>query len=83
MFSATVMCGKSAKLWKTVFTGRRCGGVPTIARPWIRISPASGSTKPPIRLKVVVFPQPLGPSKEKNSPSPMRSVASRTAVTSP
>ena len=30
-FSRTVMCGKSAYDWKTVLTGRRCGGSPSIA----------------------------------------------------
>ena len=32
------------------------------------ISPLSGSSNPDIILSNVVFPHPLGPSKEKNSP---------------
>ena len=32
-FSATVMWGKSAYCWKTVFTGRRLGGSPSISSP--------------------------------------------------
>ena len=47
------------------------------------MSPASGSMKPPIRLSVVVFPHPLGPSKEKNSPSWIVRLISRSATTSP
>src|SRR5258705_4273633 len=33
------------------------------------ITPASGSTKPAIDISVVDLPQPLGPSRVKNSPS--------------
>ncbi len=33
-----------------------------------RIVPAEGVSKPPIKRKAVVFPQPLGPRSEKNSP---------------
>jgi len=31
-------------------------------------SPSVGNSKPPIMRKVVVLPDPLGPSKAKNSP---------------
>ena len=42
--------------------------------------PASGVSKPAIIRSVVVLPQPLGPSIEKNSPSAISSVTSSTAV---
>ena len=38
----------------------------------MRTSPLSADSKPPINRKVVVLPQPLGPSSEKNSPRSMR-----------
>ncbi len=48
----------------------------------IKISPLVGSSKPAIILKVVVFPQPDGPSKAKNDPAGMVRVKSCTAVKS-
>src|SRR4030042_2093588 len=46
-------------------------------------SPSVGISKPPRRRGEVVFPQALGPSREKNSPSRIWRVTSRTATTSP
>src|SRR5262245_50635566 len=63
------MCGKSAYCWKTRFTGRRFAGTVVTSLPWSTIRPSSGTSKPAIIRSVVVFPQPLGPSIEKNSPS--------------
>src|SRR5688572_17678734 len=49
----------------------------------MRISPASGSSNPASIRKVVVLPQPEGPSSDRNSPtSTFRSMPS-TAVTVP
>src|SRR5580700_1258086 len=48
-----------------------------------RICPASGSTKPAIERKVVVLPQPLGPSSDTSSPSPISMLRSSTAVAAP
>ena len=45
--------------------------------------PASGASKPAIMRRVVVLPQPLGPSIEKNSPPGIVIVTSFTATTSP
>ena len=39
-------------------------------RPSTAIVPSVGSTKPASMRKVVVLPQPDGPSSERNSPSP-------------
>ena len=47
------------------------------SRPSSRIAPAVGSTKPAIICRVVVLPQPDGPSSETNSPF---STAERQAV---
>src|SRR5436309_324947 len=48
--------------------GRRYGGIRLTTSPFNRISPESGSRKPPMRLRSVVFPQPDGPSSVTNSP---------------
>ncbi len=45
--------------------------------------PSSGTSNPAIIRSVVVFPHPLGPRSEKNSPSRIASVTSRTASASP
>ena len=39
-----------------------------MSTPSMRTSPWSADSKPPINRSVVVLPQPLGPSSEKNSP---------------
>ena len=51
--------------------------------PASRTRPWSGSSKPAIIRRVVVLPQPLGPSSEKNSPAPISSETSSTASSSP
>ena len=48
-------------------------------RPSISIVPAVGAMKPAIMRRVVVLPQPDGPSSETNSPSSIVSVRSATA----
>src|SRR5438552_2181054 len=47
------------------------------------ICPDDGSSSPAIMRKVVVLPQPDGPSSTKKSPSAMVKEDSRTAVKSP
>src|SRR5438128_727392 len=51
--------------------------------PSSRICPEEGSSSPAIMRRVVVLPQPEGPSKTKKSPSPMVNEEERTAVKSP
>src|SRR2546428_11587513 len=46
------------------------------------ILPSVGCSKPAISRSVVVFPQPEGPRREKNSPPGMSSVIPSTAATS-
>ena len=48
-----------------------------------RISPASSSQKPAIMRSSVVLPQPDGPSRVKNSPSPTVRFTPSTARTDP
>src|SRR3954453_12955721 len=73
------MCGNSAYCWKTMFTGLRFAGTVVTSVPWSTTRPASGVSKPAIIRSVVVLPQPLGPSREKNSPSSISNVTSFTA----
>src|SRR5262245_9016043 len=48
-----------------------------------RISPRSGRSRPATRRRVVVLPQPLGPSKVRNSPALASKLKSFTASTLP
>src|ERR1700748_1139970 len=50
--------------------------------PSSRMRPEEGSSSPAIIRSVVVLPQPDGPSRQKNSPSPTVKVESSTAVKS-
>ena len=77
------MCGKSAYCWKTMLTGRRFEKTDVTSFPCRKMRPSSGTSKPAIIRRVVVFPQPLGPSSEKNSPSRIASVTLRTASALP
>src|SRR2546421_8299243 len=49
--------------------------------PAIEISPARGRSRPAIERSVVVFPQPLGPSRVKSFPSGTSNVTSCAART--
>src|ERR1051325_11579678 len=77
------MCGKSAYCWKTMFTGRLFAGTVVTSLPWSTILPSSGRSNPATIRSVVVLPQPLGPSSEKNSPSAISRETSSTAPTPP
>src|SRR5215467_8125224 len=81
-FCSTVRKGKSAYDWKTVLTFRLWGGVWATSRPSRRIRPSVGCSNPAMRRRVVVFPQPDGPSSEKNSPPTTSRLMPSTAVTS-
>src|SRR5881396_1272136 len=61
----------------------RCGAHPAIFRSQRRIAPASGLKAPVIRLKSVVFPEPLGPMTPISSPSSTAKLTSLTARTPP
>jgi hypothetical protein len=63
-----------------VLTLRLCGGTRDTSEPSSRIAPSVGVSNPAIIRSVVVFPQPEGPSIEKNSPDAMEKSASATAT---
>ena len=48
---------------------RLCGGILFIGRPSKYISPFVGVSKPASIMRVVVLPEPDGPSNVRNSPS--------------
>src|SRR6266850_4083221 len=60
---------------------RRCGPGPTIVFPSAWTRPRSGRSRPAMILSNVDLPQPLGPTRQTNSPSAMRSVTSSSAWT--
>src|SRR5438093_13279732 len=62
---------------------RRYGGTCVSRRPPSRISPAVADSKPAIIMRVVVLPEPLGPSSVKNSPDATVREMSSTARTAP
>ena len=74
------MWGNSAYCWNTVLTSRLFGGTVDTSWPSSRIAPEVGVSNPAIIRRVVVFPQPDGPSIEKNSPEAIEKSASRTAT---
>ena len=53
-----------------------------MATPRMSTFPRVGCSKPAIMRRVVVLPQPLGPSRAKNSPGATARLSSRTASTS-
>src|SRR5712691_2640582 len=62
---------------------RSLGSVSFTRTSSIRMSPDSGVSRPAMHLKVVVLPQPDGPSIAKNSPSATSKLTSLTATTLP
>ena len=74
MLSNTVMCGHTAKDWKTMPMLRASGGVNFSARastmvlPLRMMRPWSGYSRPATMRSVVLLPHPLGPSRVKISP---------------
>ena len=67
--------------WKTMAMSRFCGGSAVTSVSPNQMRPAVGVSRPAIILSVVVLPQPEGPTKVKNSRSPISSDRSRTAST--
>src|SRR5215831_12519117 len=57
--------------------------MPEIGSPRTRTVPDVGLSSPAATLSSVDLPQPVGPTTETNSPSPMESVTSFTAVYAP
>ena len=63
-----------------MLTGRRLADTVVTSAPFSTTRPLSGSSNPAIIRRLVVLPQPEGPSIEKNSPSRISSVTQSTAV---
>src|SRR5689334_20012507 len=86
MFFRTVMCGQRAYDWKTMPMFRLFGGTLTrrpaskTGRSANEIAPSSAVSSPAMQRSVVVFPQPLGPSRTRNSPSSISRSRSSIAV---
>src|SRR3954467_8903526 len=58
----------------------RSGPGPATGLPHISSAPSVGASKPPTMRSSVDLPQPEGPIRQTNSPLPMRSEASDSAV---
>ena len=58
---------------------RRCGGTSLTSVPLSAIEPAVSVSNPAMRFRVVVLPEPLGPSSVMNSPGSIVSEMSSTA----
>ena len=56
---------------------------PVTALPPMRISPLLGARKPAMMLSSVDLPQPLGPTRQRNSDCSMSKLARSTPVTRP
>ena len=78
MLSSTVSQGKTEFSWKM----KMCRGSGSVTLwPSIWISPCVAARKPPAMLSRVDLPQPEGPTRQTNSPSPTsRLMSSRTWV---
>src|SRR5436305_3376432 len=79
------MCGHTAYDWNTMPMLRRRGGTCTprsgaaTSSPPIAIAPPVGCSRPAMQRKVVVLPQPEGPSSTTISPAATRKLTSSTA----
>src|SRR4029453_8178831 len=62
---------------------RSCGASRVMSAPWKRMVPASARTSPPIRLKTVVLPAPLGPMMPSTSRTPTVRETPSAARTAP
>ncbi len=79
MFSITVFHGNSAFSWNTKAMSRGRG--PRTGRPSTSTLPALGCANPPITLRSVLLPQPLGPIRHSSSPRDTTSEVSSSART--
>src|SRR5581483_2841619 len=61
----------------------RRGSGPTTGWPSIRTWPLVGAMKPAMTFKIVDFPQPDGPNRQTNSPSPTSRLMSSSTLTLP
>ena len=75
--SAVSQLNSDASPWNT--TARSTPG-PVTGAPLTRICPDEGSMKPAIMRRMVDFPQPLGPRRQKNSPAETERLTPSTAT---
>src|SRR5262249_7889114 len=75
----TVIHGNNRYCWNMT---PRCGLGPSTISPPRLISPVVGRSIPAIMLSSVDFPQPLGPTRATNSPTPTLNDTSCNAMTS-
>ena len=83
MFWRTDICGYSANIWNTNAISRAEARLNVTSSPPKKICPSVGNSSPAIMRRVVVLPQPEGPSRQKNSPSLTTKDESFTATKSP
>src|SRR5215510_12322530 len=84
--SSTLSSAKSCGFWKVLTIPRAAmssGLVPEISRPFHRIVPELGASKPASRLSSVVLPEPLGPRMPRISPASICSETPDTATRPP
>ena len=77
------MCGKRARVLEHHAKPRSPGSSSFTTSSPMTISPEVGVSRPEIMLRVVVFPQPDGPTMMRNSPSSIRRFTPATATTDP
>ena len=82
-FDSAVMFGKSEYAWKTMPMSRLLEGMPVTSLPSMTTRPEVGASNPATIRSAVVFPQPEGPSSERNSPVSSATSISSIAVKSP
>jgi hypothetical protein len=81
--SLTVMCGNSEYAWKTMPMSRLLAGRWVTSCPPTITRPVSASSSPASSRRVVVFPQPEGPSSTTSSPGCSVRSSPSSALTSP
>src|SRR5437588_6229915 len=83
MLSETVRRGKRAYCWNTKPRFRLCAGMFVTSAPEISTLPVDGSSNPAMIFRIVVLPEPLGPSSVTRAPSATENEVGSTAVTIP
>ena len=83
MLSATDRCGNRAGVWNTKPMFRLRGGSQVTSWSSNQMRPLVGSMSPAIIRRVVVLPQPEGPSSVTSSPSATSRSKSWTATVEP
>src|SRR6266850_1176470 len=83
MLRRTLRCGYRANIWNTKAMSRCEARWNVTSSPSSRMLPSDGNSSPAIMRRVVVLPQPEGPSMTKKMPLSTVNVESLTAVNPP